>query len=150
MELPPGAARATDADASSSVRAALAEASASAAERLADPVGTRRFAREDAGASRVEVARALPASLRPSDDFLADPDARRTVEITGRPGALAEVPRLHEVERHQRSSRAVADRLGANPDRIAMWAVLLGILLVLIAFTSGSAGAVAMPLLSAL
>ncbi len=140
----------TEAHPSPGARAAMADAAASAAERLADPAGPRRFARDDTGTSRLEAAQALPASLRPSDAFLAGSDARRTVEITGRPGALAAVPRLREVERRQRAPRAAADRFGANPDRIAMWAVLLGILLVLIAFTSGSARAVAMPLLSVL
>jgi hypothetical protein len=132
----------------------MAEAAASAAERLAGQAGTRHLAPADTsgpahtGAARVEAV--PPASPRSSDGFFAGPGSRRTIEITGRPGALAGIPRLREVERHQRSPRAVADRLGANPDRIAMWAVLLGILLVLIAFTSGSAPAMAMPLLSAL
>ena len=139
-----------DVYASPSGRAAIADSAAPAAERLADPAGRRRFAPDDTAASRLDAARVLPPSLRPSDAFLAAPDARRTVEITGRPGALGAVPRLREVERRERAPRAAADRLGANPDRIAMWAVLLGILLVLIAFTSDSAGAVAMPLLSVL
>ena len=134
-------------DTSPGARATMAAAAASAAERLADPAGTRRFAPDRASSSRLDAVRALPASLRPSDDFLAGSGARRTVEITGRPGATAAVPRLRELERREREPRAVVDRLGTNPDRIAMWAVLLGILLVLIAFTSGSAGAVALPLL---
>ena len=58
--------------------------------------------------------------------------------------------RLREVERPARPPKAFAERFGGNPDRIAMWAVLLGIVLILIAFTSGSAGAVALPLVSAL
>ncbi|MBA2349898.1 MAG: hypothetical protein H0V81_16595 [Solirubrobacterales bacterium] len=58
--------------------------------------------------------------------------------------------RLREVERPARPPKAFSERFGGNPDRIAMWAVLLGIVLVLIAFTSGSAGAIALPLVSAL
>ena len=134
----------------SAARAAMAAAAASAAERLAGPAAVQRVAGERTTALRLDAARALPTSLRPSDDFLADPDARRTVEITGRPGGNVPVPRLREVEPGHRAPRVVAHRLGANPDRIAMWAVLLGILLVLIAFTTGSAGAVALPLISAL
>lgn len=58
--------------------------------------------------------------------------------------------RLREIERPARPPKAFAERFGGNPDRIAMWAVLLGIVLILIAFTSGTAGAVALPLVSAL
>lgn len=130
---------------------AMADAATSAAERLTGgSAGTQRFARQHMDASRLEAAQAIPASLRPSDDFLADPDARRTFEITGRPDGNVPVPRLREVESRHRTDRVTAHRLGANPDRIAMWAVLLGILLALIAFTTGSAGAIALPLLSAL
>ena len=60
------------------------------------------------------------------------------------------VGRLREIERPARPPKAFSERFGGNPDRIAMWAVLLGIVLILIAFTSGSAGAVALPLVSAL
>jgi len=119
-------------------------AAGSAEHRAPSPAGDR------ANVARLEAARALPATLRPSDDFFADPDAPRTVEITGRPEGSVPVPRLREVELPHRAPRVPANRLGADPDRIAMWAVLLGILLVLIAFTTGSAGAVALPLLSAL
>jgi len=127
----------------------MAGAAASAAERLAGPAGVQRVGGRTT-AARLDTARALPTSLRPSDDFLADPDARRTVEITGRPSGTVPVPRLREIEPGHRAPRVAAHRLGANPDRIAMWAVLLGILLVLIAFTTGSADAVALPLISAL
>lgn len=146
--------------------AARLEASPSSRRRISGPAARARSRRPDAhlaeaeasrqpdetgtGSSRLDAARAIPAALRPSDDFLADPDARRTIEITGRPGALAVVPRLRTVEGRPARPRAAVDRFGGNPDRIALWAVLLGILLVLIAFTSGSASAVALPLLAGL
>lgn len=60
------------------------------------------------------------------------PGARRTVAITGRPEALRDVPRLREVER-RRATRRPADRVASRPDRIAMWAVVLGFVLILIA-----------------
>jgi len=142
--------RLAPAERSAAARAAMADAAASAAERLAGPVDVQRTAGDRTTASRFDAAQALPTSLRPSEAFLADPDARRTVEITGRPGGIVPLPRLREVEAGPRPPRVAPRRLGANPDRIAMWAVLLGILLVLIAFTTGSAGAVALPLLSAL
>lgn len=131
-------------------RAAMADAAASAAERLAGSAGTQRFAADRTNAARLGADGRIPGAFRPSDASPADPDGRRTDEITGRPG-WATAPRLREVERRAARPRGGAvERLGANPDRIAMWAVLLGILLVLIAFTTGSAGAVALPLLSAL
>ncbi len=156
-------------------RVAMADAAAAAAQLLAAPPRpTGRFVRSSAGgatgasrerraeldplrrtgAVRVDTAQALPAGLRPSDDFLADPGARRTVEITGRPdgagrpGMARTAARLREVQRDRPPRTVAVDRLRANPDRIAMWAVLLGILLVLIAVTSGSAGAIALPLLA--
>ena len=131
-------------------RTAMADAAATAAEHLAASSASPRFVRDHTGTSRLDAARALPVALRPSDDFLGDPDARRTIEITGRPAAEVAVPRLREAERRRRPARAATYRLGANPDRIAMWAVLLGILLILIAFTSGTASAIALPLLGAL
>jgi hypothetical protein len=57
---------------------------------------------------------------------------RRTVQITGRPVSSL---RLVEVER-RRPSRTPMERLGPRPDRIAMWAVLLGIFCCLVALTT--------------
>lgn len=57
---------------------------------------------------------------------------RRTVQITGRPVSSL---RLVEVER-RRPSRSPIERLGPRPDRIAMWAVLLGIFCCVVALTT--------------
>jgi hypothetical protein len=57
-----------------------------------------------------------------------DAPARRTVRITGRPGALAE-PR----PARRRPPRTVGERVGTRPDRIAAWAFALGMLLILVA-----------------
>ena len=57
---------------------------------------------------------------------------RRTVQITGRPVSSL---RLVEVER-RRPARTPMERLGPRPDRIAMWAVLLGILCCIVALTT--------------
>ena len=59
---------------------------------------------------------------------------RRTVQITGRAAAPAR-PRLVEVDR-RRPARRPVDRIAHSPDRIAMWAAVLGFLLILVAAAS--------------
>ena len=54
---------------------------------------------------------------------------RRTVRIAGRPEGSLEATRA---QRH-RPSRTAHERVGARPDRLAAWAVALGMLLILIA-----------------
>ena len=79
--------------------------------------------------------------MRVSDEYPSDPvgsstaevPARRTVTITGR-GAeryLAVTPR--------RSAYRAHERAGFKPDRMAMWAVVLGLLMILAAATSAHA-----------
>ena len=60
----------------------------------------------------------------------------RTVHITGRPGARA-TTRLVEVER-RRPARSAAERVGARPERLALWAVALCVFLILVAATSAA------------
>lgn len=55
---------------------------------------------------------------------------RRTVVITGRP------MERHRPRRSYQSNLPVHARHGFKPDRVAMWAVGLGILLILVAATS--------------
>ncbi|HXS44856.1 MAG TPA: hypothetical protein VN751_09520 [Solirubrobacteraceae bacterium] len=64
------------------------------------------------------------------------PVERRTVHITGRPGARA-TTRLVEVER-RRPARSAAERVGARPERLALWAVALCVFLILVAATSAA------------
>jgi hypothetical protein len=86
----------------------------------------------------------------------ADEDPRRTVKIRGQaiagtsaralyPTAERQTPRVPEaVVRRDRPRRSAPDRLGSNPDRIAAWAVVFGLLMALIA--AGTAhGAVPAP-----
>ena len=69
---------------------------------------------------------------------------RRTVEITGRTVPAPPVPRSREDltvaygarGSNRRPSLSPADRLVHRPDRIAMWAVVLGFVLILVAATS--------------
>jgi hypothetical protein len=85
----------------------------------------------------------LPVGFAPWDD--GDPTSgRRTVTITGR-GVEAwqarngtrpsSAQRLTQLKRHERE--------GFRPDRIAMWAVLLGIVLLMVAVTSSHAAVLA-------
>jgi hypothetical protein len=87
-----------------------------------------RFARADHGpAARPPEAHApLPA-----------PSRRRTVEITGRTVGAPALPRLVEIDR-RRPARRPVERVGARPDRLALWAVVLGFFLIFVAVTSTS------------
>ena len=76
---------------------------------------------------------------------------RRTITINGRPDGpppsrhLSVVPpgrsaaalsaRVVQVER-RRPPRRASQRAGANPDRLAMWAVMMALFLVLVTFLS--------------
>jgi len=59
---------------------------------------------------------------------------RRTVTITGR-GAERNLP-WSTGESRRRPARLPHERAGFRPDRVAMWAVFLGILLLLVAAAS--------------
>jgi hypothetical protein len=93
-------------------------------ELLAAPV----FAADDPPPARRPRAASTSAS------------ARRTIQITGRTVPAPSVPRLVDIER-RRPARRPAERVGPRPDRLAMWAVLLGFFLILVAATSSSKAA---------
>lgn len=85
------------------------------------------------------------AHLSAADDPFASPPppagARRTVQIKGRPTHLG-MPSM--AQRHK--GRTASDRVGPRPDRIALWAVALGAILILLAaMTSSSQAAVRAP-----
>jgi hypothetical protein len=93
-------------------------------------------------AASADVAHEL-AHLSAADDPFATPPppagTRRTVQIKGRP-AESRMPSM--AQRHR--GRTASDRVGARPDRIALWAVALGAILILLAaMTSSSQAAVA-------
>lgn len=97
--------------------------------------------------SRDAVAHEL-AHLSAADDPFASPPppagVRRTVQIKGRPteaGRLATIAQRSMAQRHR--GRTTSDRVGHRPDRIALWAVALGAVLILLAaMTSSSQAAV--------
>src|SRR4051812_43261113 len=66
---------------------------------------------------------------------------RRTIEIRGqvaapRPAIAAVPDPVDAPQRRRRPRRTAADHLVANPDRVAMWAFLLGLFLVVVATIS--------------
>jgi hypothetical protein len=73
----------------------------------------------------------------PREEPTAAPPERRTVVIRGR-GAERDLTWTAQRSR-DRPTRPVHERPGFKPDRAAMWAVLLGLLLVLVAATSSHA-----------
>jgi hypothetical protein len=71
-------------------------------------------------------------------DRTRDPQGlRRTVTITGRPVSPAATPGLVEVQSRRPARRAV-ERIGPRPDRVAMWAVAMGLLLCVVAMATAS------------
>ncbi|HEX6388525.1 MAG TPA: hypothetical protein VFZ89_03735 [Solirubrobacteraceae bacterium] len=65
-----------------------------------------------------------------------DPETgRRVVQISGRPEGQVAPRRLREIE-SRRPRRSVAERAMSSPDRVALYAVLLGLFLVIIAAAS--------------
>jgi hypothetical protein len=68
--------------------------------------------------------------------------ARRTVEIRGRTVAAPVVPRSVESER-RRPPRRPVERVGTRPDRVAMWALLMGIVLIIVAVGTADASVLA-------
>jgi hypothetical protein len=65
-----------------------------------------------------------------------DPETgRRTVQVSGRPERQVSPRRLREIE-PRRQRRSVAERALSSPDRVALYVVLLGLFLVIIAAAS--------------
>lgn len=92
---------------------------------------------QDAGAAGRGADRVgPPAPLHAVD---GSRDDRRTVSITGRPADVRPAPRLREVEPRRRPSRSPVDQAVSRPDRIALYAVGLGFVLILIAALTGGA-----------
>ncbi len=117
-----------------------------AAETPAAESDQRPLADEgDIGAARIDRAVADGASIAPpaSDDIWEDrpsrPGERRTIVITGRGTERSLPPR----QRGWEASLPLHERSGFKPDRVAMWAVLLGVILLLVAAASSHAASIA-------
>jgi len=96
---------------------------------------------------------AVPFSLEPESELERErpvtwapraANGRRTVQITGR-GAERNLPSVtHRAERNLPAGSPTLrrhERAGFKPDRAAMWAVVLGLLLILVAAASAHAAA---------
>ena len=72
---------------------------------------------------------------------------RVTVEIRGRTVPAPAVPRPAEPDR-RRPQRRPVERVGTRPDRVAMWALMMGLLLILVAIGTADTPAVSSLLLA--
>ena len=68
----------------------------------------------------------------------AEPKQRRTIEIRGQVDRVHGVAPVPSPGPQRIRGRRADERVGPRPDKVAMWAVLLGILLILVALMSGS------------
>jgi hypothetical protein len=84
----------------------------------------------------VESPEELEAAPAQTDGIVrGGQEGRRTVKIGGRPAEFYGPP----ARARNRPPRAMHERLGPRPDRVAMWAFALGILLILIAIATANA-----------
>ena len=98
-------------------------------------------------APRVRQGIAPPSGSRGATPKGSATPGRVTVEIRGRTVPAPPVPRSAEVDRRRPQRRAV-ERVGARPDRVAMWALLMGLLLILVAIGTADTPAVSSLLLA--
>lgn len=79
-----------------------------------------------------------PPPRRPDNVVRAAPRGEsRLAPLTGAPAVR--LPRMVEVQR-RRPPRTARERLGPRPDRIAMWAMMLAVFLVLVVAITSHAG----------
>jgi hypothetical protein len=90
-----------------------------------DPPRTGRFRRREHEEAMAQAARQ---------------PARRTVRIRGQAIPAVAAPRLVEVERRRPPRRASPGKVKRSPDRVALWAFVLGVLLIAVAILTAHAG----------
>jgi hypothetical protein len=116
----------------------LAQDAAAPRRAVENDIAPRRWP-EDVAARRGDHADGAGHAPRlrehPRDSAMP---ARLTVEIRGRTVPAPTVPRI-EIDR-RRPPRRTIERIGPRPDRMAMWALLMGLLLILVALGTGDAG----------
>lgn len=113
------------------------------ARRRADRAeNVARHAARDRQHVEAEAGRAPAIARRASHAKGTAIPARRTVEIRGRTVPAPTVPRPVDVDRRRQARRPI-ERVGARPDRLAMWALLMGIVLILVAVGTADASVLA-------
>ncbi len=76
-------------------------------------------------------------ALHDEDEYTAPPPPRRrTVTVTGHPARREHVAsrsqRVVEIDRRRRRRRPVGQQLEPRPDRVALWALFMAVLLILV------------------
>jgi hypothetical protein len=122
--------RVDDNDIASADRAAVLSAWEQKSLIDESPLRTRRFQRSNASNAGAPAA-SPPAASPPSPAAVPIPE-RRTVTITGRPADRVG-------PRRPRRRSAAQQQLVAQPDRVALWAFLLGLFLVFVAAATATA-----------
>ena len=122
-------------------RADIADSRSARDGRTGDVAERRHEARDRHG--DVEIVRPHPPRRGPHVKGTAIP-TRRTIEIRGRTVPAPTVPRQSvELDRRRPPRRAAIERVGAHPDRLAMWALLMGLMLILVAVGTADASVLA-------
>lgn len=101
------------------------EPATSGGRRAPEPPRTRR------GPAPAESASRSASRSAPRGRGTGAP-GRHTIEIRGRTVPAPAVSQAVETDR-RRPPRRVVERVGARPDRVAMWALLMGLALILVA-----------------
>ena len=122
------------------------------------PARTGRFDRPTAPARRPSHAterREQRRRERPEPELWLEPSVaepkpeRRTIEIRGQADRVAGVAPVPSQGPQRHRGRMPHERVGPRPDKIALWAVLLGLLLILVAAISSPGADAATVLLAA-
>lgn len=107
----------------------------------ADLVSRRGHHVDSSSAQRVRQGVGPVAGARGAPVKGGAAPGRVTVEIRGRTVPAPAVPRPVESDRRRPPRRAI-ERVGARPDRMAMWALMMGLLLILVAIGTADGPAV--------
>jgi hypothetical protein len=91
----------------------------------------------------MSARRTVTITGRPEKRFAPPPPPRALEVLPARPpraalGATGRTPRFVQIERRRPRARA-ADRLAPRPDKVAMWAVVMALFLILVTVASSHA-----------
>ena len=85
------------------------------------------------------MPQASARALHEEEEYAPPPSRRRTVTVTGRPADRLQAParprRGGELDRRRRR-RSLSQELGPRPDRVALWALVMAVLLVVVTLLS--------------